>query len=91
MLSRAPVTQIPPATRFRSELGALLSLAIPVVLSELGWMAMSLVDQWVASLGFSVRVLTTSASTSSSGASSDRKRQPFERHVNSSPQRPPQP
>jgi MATE family multidrug resistance protein len=44
MLSRAPVTQIPPATRFRSELGALLSLAIPVVLSELGWMAMSIVD-----------------------------------------------
>jgi multidrug resistance protein, MATE family len=44
MLSRAPATQIPPATRFRSELGALLSLAIPVVLSELGWMAMSIVD-----------------------------------------------
>jgi MATE family multidrug resistance protein len=44
MLSRAPATQIPPATRFRGELGALLSLAIPVVLSELGWMAMSIVD-----------------------------------------------
>ena len=44
MLSRAPVTHLSPATRFRSELGALLLLAIPVVLSELGWMAMSIVD-----------------------------------------------
>ena len=44
MLSRAPATQSSPATRFRSELGALLLLAIPVVLSELGWMAMSIVD-----------------------------------------------
>ncbi len=44
MLSRAPVTHLSPATRFRSELGALLQLAIPVVLSELGWMAMSIVD-----------------------------------------------
>jgi MATE family multidrug resistance protein len=30
--------------RFRSELRALLLLAVPVVLSELGWMAMSIVD-----------------------------------------------
>jgi multidrug resistance protein, MATE family len=44
MLSRAPVTLTSPAARFRSELGALLRLAIPVVLSELGWMAMSIVD-----------------------------------------------
>jgi multidrug resistance protein, MATE family len=44
MLSRASATQMPPATRFRSELRALLLLAIPVVLSELGWMAMSIVD-----------------------------------------------
>jgi MATE family multidrug resistance protein len=44
MLSRAPATQLTPATRFRSELAALLLLAIPVVLSELGWMAMSIVD-----------------------------------------------
>src|SRR6202161_808638 len=44
MLSRAPVTQSAPATRFRRELAALLLLAIPVVLSELGWMAMSIVD-----------------------------------------------
>jgi multidrug resistance protein, MATE family len=44
MLSRAPATQESPATRFRSELAALLQLAIPVVLSELGWMAMSIVD-----------------------------------------------
>jgi multidrug resistance protein, MATE family len=44
MLSRAPVTQVSPATRYRSELRALLTLAIPVVLSELGWMAMSIVD-----------------------------------------------
>ena len=42
----------PPATsmkasrkaRFAGELGALLTLAVPVVLSELGWMAMSVVD-----------------------------------------------
>ncbi|MEA2260477.1 MAG: multidrug resistance protein family, partial [Acidobacteriaceae bacterium] len=44
MLSRSKATQITPATRFRSELAALLLLAIPVVLSELGWMAMSIVD-----------------------------------------------
>src|ERR1700755_109266 len=44
MLSRAPARQSTPATRFRSELTALLMLAIPVVLSELGWMAMSIVD-----------------------------------------------
>jgi len=30
--------------RFAGELGALLTLAIPVVLSELGWMAMTVVD-----------------------------------------------
>jgi Na+-driven multidrug efflux pump len=44
MLSRAPVTQASPVAGFRSELGALLALAIPVVLSELGWSAMSMVD-----------------------------------------------
>ena len=44
MFSRAPVTQPAAGTRFRRELGALLLLAIPVVLSELGWMAMSIVD-----------------------------------------------
>jgi multidrug resistance protein, MATE family len=44
MLSRSPATQSTPTTRFRSELAALLLLAIPVVLSELGWMAMSIVD-----------------------------------------------
>src|SRR5271170_8069490 len=44
MLSRASVSQVSPSARFRSELAALLLLAIPVVLSELGWMAMSMVD-----------------------------------------------
>jgi MATE family multidrug resistance protein len=44
MLSRAPVTQVSSLARFRSELAALLVLAIPVVLSELGWSAMSMVD-----------------------------------------------
>src|ERR1700760_727107 len=44
MLSRTPATPLPPPARFRSELAALLLLAIPVVLSELGWMAMSIVD-----------------------------------------------
>jgi MATE family multidrug resistance protein len=44
MLSRAPASHVSPTARFRSELGALLLLAIPVVLSELGWMAMSIVD-----------------------------------------------
>jgi MATE family multidrug resistance protein len=44
MLSRSPAAQSTPTTRFRSELAALLLLAIPVVLSELGWMAMSIVD-----------------------------------------------
>jgi multidrug resistance protein, MATE family len=44
MVSPAPATQPTPNTRFRSELAALLLLAIPVVLSELGWMAMSIVD-----------------------------------------------
>jgi multidrug resistance protein, MATE family len=44
MPSHDPVTQASPSARFRSELGALLRLAIPVVLSELGWMAMSVVD-----------------------------------------------
>src|ERR1700760_4129501 len=44
MLSRTPATPLPPPARFRSELRALLLLAIPVVLSELGWMAMSIVD-----------------------------------------------
>src|ERR1700729_3114034 len=44
MFSRAPVTQPAAGTRFRRELGALLLLAVPVVLSELGWMAMSIVD-----------------------------------------------
>src|ERR1700749_2639209 len=44
MLSRTPATPLTPPARFRSELAALLLLAIPVVLSELGWMAMSIVD-----------------------------------------------
>jgi MATE family multidrug resistance protein len=44
MFSPAPATQSAPAGRFRSELRALLLLAVPVVLSELGWMAMSIVD-----------------------------------------------
>ena len=44
MFSPAPATHVSAATRFRSELAALLLLAIPVVLSELGWMAMSVVD-----------------------------------------------
>jgi MATE family multidrug resistance protein len=44
MSSHAPLTQASPAGRFRRELAALLLLAVPVVLSELGWMAMSIVD-----------------------------------------------
>jgi MATE family multidrug resistance protein len=44
MFSPTPATQSPPAGSFRSELRALLRLAIPVVLSELGWMAMTIVD-----------------------------------------------
>src|ERR1700760_326365 len=44
MLSRTPATPLPPPARFRSELKALLILAIPVVLSELGWVSMSIVD-----------------------------------------------
>jgi MATE family multidrug resistance protein len=44
MFSPAPATRSAAAGRFRSELRALLRLAIPVVLSELGWMAMSIVD-----------------------------------------------
>jgi multidrug resistance protein, MATE family len=44
MFSPAPVTHPSAKARFRTELGALLLLAIPVVLSELGWMAMSVVD-----------------------------------------------
>src|SRR5271169_6398240 len=43
MSTRAPLTQSAPAN-LRRELAALLRLAIPVVLSELGWMAMSIVD-----------------------------------------------
>src|SRR6201986_3289291 len=43
MLSPSPETQFAPHARFRSELAALLRLAIPTVLSELGWMAMSIV------------------------------------------------
>jgi MATE family multidrug resistance protein len=42
--SPSSTTQSPPAGRFRSELRALLRLSIPVVLSELGWMAMTIVD-----------------------------------------------
>jgi MATE family multidrug resistance protein len=44
MFPPAPVTPLSTRTRFRSELAALLLLAVPVVLSELGWMAMSVVD-----------------------------------------------
>ena len=44
MVSPAPVTQESPPHRFRRELKALLTLAVPVVLSEIGWVAMSIVD-----------------------------------------------
>jgi MATE family multidrug resistance protein len=44
MFPPTPAHQLSAKVRFRSELGALLLLAIPVVLSELGWMAMSIVD-----------------------------------------------
>src|SRR6201992_811615 len=44
MSSQTPVTQSLNRSRFRTELAALLRLGIPVVLSELGWMAMSIVD-----------------------------------------------
>ena len=45
MLSRAPVTQISPRNALPQRTAApCCSLAIPVVLSELGWMAMSIVD-----------------------------------------------
>jgi multidrug resistance protein, MATE family len=44
MLSRAPSTQAFPTANLRNEFQALLLLAVPVVLSELGWMAMSIVD-----------------------------------------------
>src|ERR1700723_1003953 len=43
MLSRAPASHASPSTRFRSELQALLLLAVPVVLSEPGWRALSIV------------------------------------------------
>src|SRR6201995_4893821 len=44
MQAPAQVAQASPPNRFRSELKALLILAIPVVLSELGWVSMSIVD-----------------------------------------------
>src|ERR1700761_2355057 len=44
MSSPYPATQSVPGGRFGKELRALLLLGIPVVLSELGWMAMSIVD-----------------------------------------------
>ena len=44
MLASSPSTKLRPVPRFRIELRALLALAIPVVLSELGWMGMSVVD-----------------------------------------------
>jgi MATE family multidrug resistance protein len=44
MLSPTPATHTAPADSFRSELRALLLLAIPTVLSELGWMGMAIVD-----------------------------------------------
>ncbi len=44
MLSHGPLAQPSSSARFRRELAALLLLAIPTVLSELGWMAMSIVD-----------------------------------------------
>jgi MATE family multidrug resistance protein len=44
MLSPTRAPQLRAAPRFRSELVALLMLAVPVVLSELGWMGMSVVD-----------------------------------------------
>jgi MATE family multidrug resistance protein len=44
MLAPTQVTPAPSPHRFRTELKALLLLAIPVVLSELGWVSMSIVD-----------------------------------------------
>jgi MATE family multidrug resistance protein len=44
MLSPTPATHTAPAGSFRNELRALLLLAIPTVLSELGWMGMAIVD-----------------------------------------------
>jgi multidrug resistance protein, MATE family len=44
MHDHGTATQDRPAARLRRELGELLQLAIPTVLSELGWMAMSIVD-----------------------------------------------
>src|SRR6201992_2232601 len=44
MLAPAQISSAPPPNRFRSELKALLILAIPVVLSEVGWVSMSIVD-----------------------------------------------
>jgi multidrug resistance protein, MATE family len=44
MLDGGIATHDQPAARFRRELSELLHLAIPTVLSELGWMAMSIVD-----------------------------------------------
>src|SRR6201996_2139739 len=44
MPSPIPDTHSVTPSHFQSELAALLRLAIPTVLSELGWMAMSIVD-----------------------------------------------
>jgi MATE family multidrug resistance protein len=44
MLSPTRATHTAPAGSFRNELRALLLLAIPTVLSELGWMGMAIVD-----------------------------------------------
>src|ERR1700761_3759345 len=44
MLRRGTAMHDQPAARLRRELGELLQLAVPTVLSELGWMAMSIVD-----------------------------------------------
>jgi multidrug resistance protein, MATE family len=44
MLDRGTAAHDRPAAQFRRELIELLHLAVPTVLSELGWMAMSIVD-----------------------------------------------
>ncbi len=44
MLSPTPSTTVLPKRSVSGELAALLALSIPVVLSELGWMAMTVVD-----------------------------------------------
>jgi MATE family multidrug resistance protein len=52
MVRFATVALLPMSVPFRSELGPMLRLAVPVVLAELGWMSMGIVDTiMVAPLG----------------------------------------